>query len=294
MANFSLIVATWGRVAELERLLRSLDAQSYRGFEVILVDQNGDDRLLSVIAKYPQIRLHHLRCERGASRARNLGIKAVQGDIVAFPDDDCWYPADLLAELKAWFEEHADFDGLFIAARNPENKLMAPKFRLSYGPVTKKNVLRCAMAINTFLRVRVIKAIGFFREDFGPGTSSAYQSGEDLDYAIRAAEHGFRLWHQPSISVHHPDLDKQRRTSRTTYSYARGVGYIWRIHGYSWIWCLREVTLRSLGGAVFQLCKGDIAKSYSRVLRAAGELRGYLSPEANSQSGVQLSGDDLR
>jgi len=294
MASFSLIVATWNRVTELERLLGSLAAQTDKRFEVIVVDQNADDRLLAVLAKYPQIQLHHLRCEQGASRARNLGIRAAHGDIVAFPDDDCWYPVDLLAGLAAWFDSHHDVDGVLTSVRTQQNKLIAPKFRPPQGPLTKWNVLRCTMAINTFLRADVVKAIGFFREDIGPGTLSVYQSGEDLDYVIRAVEHGFRLWHQPSISLYHPDCDTKKRNGRTAYSYARGVGYIWRIHHYPRIWCLREVVLRSLGGAVFHLCKGDLIGSHCRVLRAAGELHGYFLPQTELQTEVQLSGNDLR
>jgi glycosyltransferase involved in cell wall biosynthesis len=48
----SLIVATVGRMSELHRLLTSLDAQVYKNFELIVVDQNLDDRLENVIASF--------------------------------------------------------------------------------------------------------------------------------------------------------------------------------------------------------------------------------------------------
>jgi glycosyltransferase involved in cell wall biosynthesis len=275
---FSLIVATCSRVTEPERLLASLAVQTYRRFEVIVVDQNPDDRLVPVLAKYPQLAIRHLRCAVGAARARNVGLKAAQGDIVAFPDDDCWYPVDLLSKLVSWFGEHPEFDGLFTAVRNPQNKLMAPKFPPREGPVTKKNVLRCAMAITTFLRAAVVKTIGFFREDIGPGTLSPFQSGEDLDYMIRPLEYGFRLWYQPSLSAYHPDIDRKKRDLRTAYSYALGVGLVWRVHGYSWDWCLGEIVVRSLGGAAFHLFKGDLRGCVCRIARSAGEFRGYAIP----------------
>ena len=59
--KFSLIVATKNRVNEVDRLLHSLVAQSHRDFEVILVDQNIDDRLSDVVNCYsPLFPLTHI------------------------------------------------------------------------------------------------------------------------------------------------------------------------------------------------------------------------------------------
>jgi len=271
----SLIVATLNRVAELERLLASLDGQTFADFEVVIVDQNPDDRLRGTLAQHPDLSLVHLRCPPGASRARNLGLRAAKGEIIAFPDDDCWYPGQLLASVVDWLHAHPEFDGLFTGVRTADNRLLAPKFPPRPGPCTKKSVLRCAMAVNAFLRATVTKAVGFFREDIGPGTSSPYQSGEDLDYILRPLETGLRVWYEPGLTVHHPDLKARERLRRTTYSYALGVGYVWRIHGFSWWWCLGNVVLRSLGGAAVNLCRGDLGGGYLYLLRAAGQFRGY-------------------
>src|SRR5271166_3162469 len=105
----SLIVATVNRVAELDRLLTSLDRQTYKEFEVIVVDQNPNDRLVPLLAKHPRLSIKHLRCERGLSRARNAGLQVAKGEIVAIPDDDCWYPDRLLESVTAWFASHPEF-----------------------------------------------------------------------------------------------------------------------------------------------------------------------------------------
>jgi glycosyltransferase involved in cell wall biosynthesis len=274
-ARVSLIVATCGRVAELDRLLTSLDAQSYKNFEVVVVDQNPDDRLVPVLQRHQSLAIRHLRSDIGASRARNAGLRIAEGEIVAVPDDDCWYPDQLFAGIVQWFVEHPDFDGLSTAIRNEANQAMTPKFPPRPGPCTRKTILRCAMAANTFLRARATRAAGFFREDIGPGTASPYRSGEDLDYIIRSLERGLGIWYQPGLTVYHPDLRSEERLRRTAYSYAVGVGYVWRLHNYSWWWCLGEIVLRSVGGALFYLCKGNLPRSYVYLLRAAGELRGY-------------------
>ena len=186
----SLIVASWNRVAEPERLLKSLDDQTYRDFEVILADQNEDRRLDALVEAYPHLKIRHMRLERGLSKARNAALRFAQGDLIAFPDDDCWYPPELLAKVVAWFEEHAEFAVLFTATRDENGQLMSPKFPPKRGPRTKTSVLRCAVTFNAFLRAEAVHAIGFFREDIGPGTSSPYQSSEDIDYLIRPA----RAW----------------------------------------------------------------------------------------------------
>ena len=92
LPSFDLVVATVGRTDELARFLDSLAAQDYPRTRVLLVDQNEDARLDAVIASAP-VEVVHLRSARGLSRARNVALTRVDADVVAFPDDDCVYPA---------------------------------------------------------------------------------------------------------------------------------------------------------------------------------------------------------
>ena len=271
----SLIVATLNRVKELERLLSSLERQSCKDFEVILVDQNPDDRLLPALQKHSGVRIHHLRSERGLSRARNIGLRAAKGDIIAIPDDDCWYPDQLLETVTEWFGMHPEFDSLFTGIRTEENKNLAPRWTPRLGRCTIKNILYCGGSISAFMRMRLIRAVGFFNEDIGQGAPTRYQSGEDLDYFIRFAERGWQGWYEPSFVVHHPELRSIERFRRTSHNYALGVGYVLRIHGYS-LWCLSKFLSRSCGWAAVNLCKGDMSLAQAYFLRAAGLLHGYV------------------
>src|SRR5690242_15769453 len=96
--HFSLVLTTVGRTSEVSRLFETLCAQTHTQFETIIVDQNEDGRLDALVAEYrANLRLRHIRAEkRGKSHANNVGLKYATGDVVSFPDDDCWYPADLL------------------------------------------------------------------------------------------------------------------------------------------------------------------------------------------------------
>jgi glycosyltransferase involved in cell wall biosynthesis len=281
----SLIVATYNRGAELERLLASLDAQTYRHFEVIVVDQNQDERLMPVLERYSRLDIRHIPSDIGVSRARNAGLRVCSGELVAFPDDDCWYhSSDLLAQVVPWFEQHPDYDGLLTGMRDVEGKSMGPKWQPGRGARGKLTVLWCALGWNFFFRRHAAERIGFFREDIGPGTPSPYQSGEDLDYVVRAVEQGSRMWLEPSLSIHHPH--KEDRPPEKEFAYHRGVGYVWRIHGYPLWWCLFEVGFRSLGGSAFYLCKGNRKKARSYLLRAKAQWLGYYGDRKRSGSPV--------
>jgi glycosyltransferase involved in cell wall biosynthesis len=272
---FSLVVATLERVRELERLLSSLDVQSYRDLEVIVVDQNADDRLVPVIQRHRGLDILHLRAVPGGSHARNIGLAAARGDLICFPDDDCWYPRDLLALVFNWFEEHPEFVGLFACLRDADGRPVGPKWPSEPCVCTRESLWKSALTPNGFLRRQVTDSIGSFDENIGVGAKSQYQAGEDLDYFLRPLERGYQMWFEPSLTVHHPSYHSIERLRRTTYSYALGGGYVLRTHRYrisffAWLVC------RSLGGAVLSLCKADFETTRMYLVRAAGQLRGYI------------------
>ncbi len=136
------------------------------------------------------------------------------------------------------------------------------------------NLWKSTIFVTGFLRRAVTDAVGNFREDIGVGANTPYQSGEESDYFLRALALGFRMRYEPALTVHHPNLHSLERLRKKTYPYALGCGYVLRIHGYSW----REfgaLFARSVGGAVFSLCKGDISMAEIYWMRGAGQLRGY-------------------
>ena len=120
----SLVIATMGRVRELRDLFDSILAQERADLDVILVDQNTDDRLVPIVAEYGgRLPLRHIRTPRPhANAARNLGLRAAIGDIVAFPDDDCTLPPGCLARVAAAFRDPA-LQVLSGPAASPEGGL---------------------------------------------------------------------------------------------------------------------------------------------------------------------------
>ena len=276
----SLIAATIHRVTELDRLLCSLERQSYLDFEGIGVDQNRDDRLAPVLNRHASLAIEHLRSESGLSRARNAGLRVARGDIIAIPDDDCWYPEDLLAAVTKWFESQPGFGLLSTALRTAAYLPSGPNSPATGRRCTKSSIWGCGISTTLFMRRLVSTTVGDFNEDIGIGAASAYQSGEETDYVLRAFEHGVQMWFEPSLTVHHPALDSIERLQRTTYPFALGMGMVLRVHDYP----LHEVgshLIRSFGGAAGRLCQGDLARARIYVLRGAGQLVGYISGPRN-------------
>ncbi len=275
MTRFSLVVATVHRTAELGTLLASFDIQTHRDFEVIVVDQNSDDRILPVLQQHPGLRILHLRSAPGVSLARNTGLGIACGDLIATPDDDCWYPPNLLRTIDEWFEANPGCDALFTGLRNEAGRPMLPKWAPHSGPCTKQDVWDCAMTATAFFRRQLVESLGGFSEQLGPGPGTAFKACEDIDYFIRALETGARLYYDPAFVVYHPDLSAPTRLRDKTYSYALAYGYVMRIHHYS-LWYFLKRVLRSLGGAIYSLFKAEFERANLYLLRAAGQLRGYF------------------
>jgi len=276
----SLIVATVGRTLELHRLLTSLDAQVHKNFELIVVDQNLDDRLQNMIASFrDRLTIIHLTSPRGVSRARNAGIKAITGDIVGFPDDDCWYSPMLLKSIVTLFGKNTNWDGLTGRIVNEMNSVSGDaRFDTEFGPITLSNLWRRACAATIFFTKETVEAIGNFDEELGPGAGTPWGGAEDIDYPARAIKAGRTIFYDPKICVFHPDVSADTRTDglRRAYSYGAGIGRVWmkqkfpaRIIGY--------YLMRPLVGVCVSLVTGHWMQARYRWAAFQGRLSGVMS-----------------
>jgi PST family polysaccharide transporter len=228
--RLSLIVATYGRDAELHSLLRSLVEQTFRDFEVIVVDQNTDDRVTKVLEHY-QLPIRHLRTVKGHSRAFNAGLACITGDVVAFPDDDCWYAPDVLERVVRFFEANPSLDGL--TGREWVETGFTSGFRWDRepGPVTPGNVWRRAITFSMFLRRSIVQGQAF-DESLGVGAGSPWGAGEETDYLLRAIARGHSIHYDPTLGVWH--RGRSGPYSAEIYEKARcygcGIGRVLRIH----------------------------------------------------------------
>ena len=286
--KFSLIMATVGRTREVERYLASLNAQTHRDFELIVVDQSGDDRLKPVLAPYmAEFPILPFTSELGASRARNVGLRHATGDVVAFPDDDCWYPPDLLARLARILNNRQDLEGITGRAvlmhvgcpAGASTQLGMQRFHKKAGLLKKTNVLRRATTYTIFVRRHVVEKVGGFDENMGPGAKTRWVAAEDADYILRVIDAGFKTYYSPKIYVYHPlpVLDYSVLLSRS-YQYSTGTGYLWRKHNFP-LWYVLYYLLRPAGRALICLLGGQRNKARYYLNSLRGRLRGLRSSQ---------------
>lgn len=279
--RFSLIVATLSRTEELEQLLRSLSLQQFRDFECILVDQNEDERLQDIVRRWSdKIVILHLRSERGLSVARNVGLAKATGGILAFPDDDCWYPANLLRRVDAIFQE-SNWDFISGCAKNEGGAPTANRWLKHDAEITRSNLFRTCISFTLFIRRSPMTTDVRFDEELGVGAKTRYGSGEESDYVLKLLNLGARGTFFWDLTVHHPrpelrsDTDGYKRAG----SYGYGMGRVLRTHGYS-VFTLGHVLLRPLGGIVVSLCKRDGSRAIQYWLSFRARLAGYFFPWA--------------
>jgi O-antigen biosynthesis protein len=99
LPSVSVVVASYNAARTLPACLESLTRLNYPDYEVVLVDDGSTDETALVVAKYPSVRcLKHPR-NLGLSEARNTGIQASAGSVIAFTDADCRADEDWLYYL---------------------------------------------------------------------------------------------------------------------------------------------------------------------------------------------------
>lgn len=97
----SVVLPTLGRIERLERALESIASQTYTTYEVIVVDGNSSEDVKKFLAEFPEHYQYRQQSGTGLSNARNIGIRAAEGDYIAFlDDDDQWYPEKLSRQVE--------------------------------------------------------------------------------------------------------------------------------------------------------------------------------------------------
>ena len=274
---FSILLATVDREKEVTNFLRSLASQTCRDFEVIVIDQNPDDRLTPLLDEYRSLfPIRQVRSARGHSRAFNAGLMHAAGELVAFPDDDCWYDPDLLERVGALFAAHPNWSG--VTGR----EIVGPGFTSGGrwdprpGMVTPDNIWRRAISFTIFLR-RNAAAGCQFDETLGVGAGTPWGSGEETDYLLRLLQEGHPIFYDPSIAVWHqghsgpytPDTYAKARR------YGMGMGRVLRQHGYALPQVARHLA-RPAGGALLSLLRGDWGKARYHWSICSGRAGGWL------------------
>jgi glycosyltransferase involved in cell wall biosynthesis len=271
MLRFSLIVATLGRTTELEKLFASIAAQGRKDVEIVVVDQNDDSRLDPVIAKVSEsIAVIRLRAaEKNVSRARNIGMDAAGGEILAWPDDDCWYPSGLLDEVDRWYQGHSKYSIFSVGARDAEGISSGNRWIQDSCDITAFNSLRTTFCSSLFIS----NSDACKKTRFDEGLNR----GEETDFVLRLLRMGLRGKFEKKFHVCHPRRDMLSGTVSVerAKSYGSGMGALARRHSLVLLWiCLFSYDLLR---AVLVFLSGRRESARFCLAHAQGLFQGFLT-----------------
>jgi len=194
MPTVSVIMPAYNVAPYVGAAIESVLAQTYGHLELIIVNDGSTDGTVDTIARHAgrdaRIRVLN-KANGGISSARNEGLRAARGELVALLDGDDVWDAGYLAAQLAILEGRPEIDIVTANAWNLGGRSHGAPARPWPDPRPHPDLLRIlgdeeAVFIMSVFRRRVYEAVGEFDESL--------RTNEDYDYWLRAAAHGFRFW----------------------------------------------------------------------------------------------------
>lgn len=278
MPDFSLILATSGRTVELHRFFGSLELAGDRNYECIVVDQNPDDRLQPILAAWEdRIAIRHLRSSPGLSHARNVGLAAATGEVLAFPDDDCWYSEGLLKDVKSFFAANPAYTLLSVGVRDESGTLSGNRWVRDRCDLATTNLFRTSVGMALFVRRNIVSGPARFDESLGVGSGTRFGSGEDTDYVFRMLHAGLKGRFDRSLTIYHPrrDMLSGGANADRAYSYGCGMGRV--IRKRAKLPLLPAFVAFDLLRLVYSLLRGQPRPAWLCAMHGRGIFSGYLA-----------------
>lgn len=194
MSRFSIVIPVYKTEAYLDECVESVIAQTFRDFEIVLVDDGSPDRCGAMCDAWAErderIRVVHQE-NGGLSTARNTGIRHASGAYVMFLDSDDWWADSSVLEKLAVHLDRTDADVLSFNYRKSYNGNPEPPYFSEELPSTEKaETMQQMMCFDRWITGACNKAVrlALLREHnlyFRVGITA-----EDIDWTLRLALHG--------------------------------------------------------------------------------------------------------
>lgn len=163
MPKFSIIIATYNRASVLPRAIDSLLSQSFKDWELWIVDDGSTDNTQVVVEPYLNsgLAISYIKQEnQGVAKARNKALPFVNGKYVTFLDSDDWYEPNHLQSRKNLLSENPKVDLLHGGFKVLGNPYVPDKNNLS----EKIHLSECFVGATMFVRKEVIQKLNGFKK----------------------------------------------------------------------------------------------------------------------------------
>jgi glucosyl-dolichyl phosphate glucuronosyltransferase len=224
----SVVVCTCNRASSLGRTLQSLRQMSVPAnlkWELIVVDNNSTDGTRAVIEEFARTSGLNVRYifepKQGLSYARNAGVGAARGEIIAFTDDDVTVDPKWIRSLRQAFTrvDCTGASGRTFAVWPCEK----PAWFQADGPYAQDSVIvefdkgdrpfemaQAPIGVNMAYRRAAFEKYGLFRTDLGR-VGTGLLGGEDTELGRRVLRAGEKIFYAPEAVVYHPVDAKRMR-----------------------------------------------------------------------------------
>jgi glycosyltransferase involved in cell wall biosynthesis len=198
--NISVVLPTFNRAELLQKQLNALSKQTLDTnlFEIIVVNDGSSDATFEILnewkAKHTNRVVLHLK-NGGPAKARNAGVAAAKGEIIAFTDDDCVVAKDWLNVIHSAFQKNSAIalQGRTTTDRAKRTPLTHQIENLSFRNLT--------VTCNAAIKKSAFEAAGGFSTEF------AFAHNEDTELSWKLNELGLTEF-IPSMHVFHPPIMK--------------------------------------------------------------------------------------
>lgn len=195
----SVIIPNYNHAQYLGDAIRSVLAQTYRNYEIIVIDDGSTDNSRAVATEFGERVNYIYQNNAGLSAARNTGINASNGSLIGVLDADDMYEPDYLNVLVAALQEHPDAAGVYCGYQFVDD-LNRPLPQVEARQVKPDRLYAALLEGNffvpesIFLRRSVYEDVGLFDESL--------RACEDWDVWLRVAKK-YKLIHSPKILTRH-------------------------------------------------------------------------------------------